>query len=152
MYVVIRIRGSAHLRRDIADTMRMLRLHHINHCVLVPENDSIKGMLQMAKDYITWGEIDPEVLKELIEKRGRILGDKPINDEVLKKAGYSSFEEFAKALTEGRIKYSDIPEIKPVIRLHPPRIGYEGIKRSYKEGGALGYRGKDINELIKRML
>ena len=42
--------------------------------------------------------------------------------------------------------------IKPVFRLHPPIKGYEGNKRSWKNGGALGYRGDAINDLIARML
>ena len=38
--------------------------------------------------------------------------------------------------------------------LHPPRGGFErkGTKRTYVEGGVLGNRKKDINELIKRMI
>ena len=40
------------------------------------------------------------------------------------------------------------------IRLSPPRKGYgrKGIKVSFKAGGALGYRGDKINDLVKRML
>ena len=43
---------------------------------------------------------------------------------------------------------------KRFFRLNPPRKGWEGkgIKKSYSVGGALGYRGKAINDLIKRML
>lgn len=39
-------------------------------------------------------------------------------------------------------------------RLAPPRGGFErkGIKADYNKGGAVGYRGKEINALIKRML
>ncbi|RLF30819.1 MAG: 50S ribosomal protein L30, partial [Thermoplasmata archaeon] len=48
--------------------------------------------------------------------------------------------------------YRELPDIKPVLRLNPPRKGYEGVKRSFMEGGALGYRGKEINKLIKRMI
>lgn len=38
--------------------------------------------------------------------------------------------------------------------LHPPRKGFErkGIKIQFRNGGALGYRGAKINDLIKRML
>ena len=57
----------------------------------------------------------------------------------------------AKGLTEGKTVMRDVPGLKPVFRLHPPRKGYEGIKRSFKEGGALGYRGEKINHLIRRM-
>ncbi len=43
---------------------------------------------------------------------------------------------------------------KHVFRLHVPTKGLErkGIKLPYKVGGVLGYRGKDINELIMRMI
>lgn len=39
-------------------------------------------------------------------------------------------------------------------RLNPPRKGYgrKGIKQGFSRGGALGYRGDKINDLIKRML
>jgi len=39
-----------------------------------------------------------------------------------------------------------------VFRLNPPKKGYKSIKKSYKEGGALGYRGEKINNLIQRMI
>ena len=56
------------------------------------------------------------------------------------------------ALLENKIKYKDIPDVKPLFRLNPPKKGYEGIKRAYVNKGALGYRGKDINKLITRMI
>jgi len=42
--------------------------------------------------------------------------------------------------------------VKPVFRLHPPKGGFKGtIRRPYKSGGELGYRGAAINDLILRM-
>jgi len=36
--------------------------------------------------------------------------------------------------------------------LHPPKGGFKGtIRRPYKSGGELGYRGAAINDLILRM-
>jgi large subunit ribosomal protein L30 len=49
------------------------------------------------------------------------------------------------------VKIKDIPNLKPVFRLHPPRKGHKGIKQSFKTGGELGYHGEAINELIKKM-
>jgi len=153
VYAVVRVRGTVNVRHDIKKTLEMLRLNRVNHCVLVEESESYKGMLQKAKDYITWGEIEKDTLVELIKKRGRLIGDKPLDDDYVKSAtSYKSIEELAEAIIEGKIKYRELPEIKPVFRLSPPRKGYEGIKRAYTVGGALGYRGKDINDLIKRML
>ncbi len=47
---------------------------------------------------------------------------------------------------------SEIKGLKPLVRLPPPRKGYEGTKRSYVDGGSLGYRGADMWKLVDRML
>jgi len=36
--------------------------------------------------------------------------------------------------------------------LHPPRGGFEAIKKSYGLGGTLGFRGEDIKNLLVRMV
>jgi large subunit ribosomal protein L30 len=151
-YAVVRVRGQPDVNKDIRYTMGLLGLNRVNHCVVLPENPSIKGMLQMVKDYCTWGEIDEETLSAMIKTRGKITGDKEIDAEFLKEKGFGSIEELAKAMIENDYRMRDMEDAKPVFRLHPPIKGYEGNKRSYRNGGALGYRGKDINDLINRML
>jgi large subunit ribosomal protein L30 len=152
-YAVIRVRGIVNVRTDIEDTLRMLRLNQVNHCVLLPRTKSHLGMLQKVKDYVTWGEITPEILARMILHRGRLIGNKKISDSYIKKnTKYKSVMSFAKAVSQGETNYHEVKEIKPVIRLHPPRKGYEGVKRSFSAGGALGYRGEDINKLIERMI
>ena len=153
MFAVIRVRGRTGVRRDIADTLKMMNLTRINHCVLIPDTPAYRGMLQKVKDYVTWGEIDELTAAKLIHVRGRLYGDKPITDEYIRETlGYESIEEFARALVEGKALYKDIPNVKPVFRLHPPIKGWEKTKRHFTEGGALGYRGEKINALILRML
>ncbi|ANF22841.1 50S ribosomal protein L30 [Thermococcus piezophilus] len=150
---LIRLRSGIRARGEVRDTLAMLRLHRINHLVLIEDTPSYKGMVQKVKDYITWGEIDAETLAKLIRKRGRLIGNKPVTEEYVKEKLGMSIEEFAKKVVEGEMKLTDLPNIKPVFRLHPPRGGLKGSKkRSFKEGGALGYRGEKINELIERML
>ena len=75
MFLVIRVRGTTGVIKNIADTLDMLRLNRISHAVIVEENPSYEGMLQKAKDYITWGEIDAETLAAIIAKRGRLPGN-----------------------------------------------------------------------------
>jgi len=43
MYAVVRLRGQVNVRYTIEDTMKMLRLHRVNHCVFVPEKSSLQG-------------------------------------------------------------------------------------------------------------
>ena len=152
-YVVIRVRGIPDVNRDIAHTMDLLGLNRVNHAVVVPETDSIKGMLQKAKDYVTWGEVDQETLAAMIRARGRVAGDDSVTDDYLKeKSEFATVEDLAKAIIENDYRMKDVDGAKPVFRLHPPVKGYEGNKRSFQNGGALGYRGAKINDLINRML
>lgn len=149
---VIRIRGSVNIRKDIKDTLKMLRLTKANHCVILPSVPDYIGMLRKVKDYVTWGELENNTLELLIKKRARLQGNIALTEKWLKSNTiYHSFKELASALANCNVKYNELP-IKPILRLSPPRKGYEGIKRAYKVGGALGYRGKAINELITRML
>jgi len=150
MYAVVKIRGSNHTKVDIKYALRELRLHRVNHLVLIPED--MIGQLKKAKDYVTWGEIDKEHLIKLLKERGKLLGDKPITEEWLKQNGFNSFQEFAEKLLDGKIKLKDYPDIKPVFRMNPPKKGYGKTKEPFKLGGNLGYRGIEINKLIDRMI
>jgi large subunit ribosomal protein L30 len=121
--------------------------------VLLEETKVFKGMLQVVKDHVTWGEINKEVLTKLIESRGMLSGDKQITDEYIKSAtSYDTIQKLSEAIVDTKFDYKELPEVKPVFRLNPPRKGFEGIKRSFANKGALGYRGTEINNLIKRML
>ena len=63
-------------------------------------------------------------------------------------------KDFAKSVTSGESTVKDVPGLKRVFRLHPPRgpKGWGGIKRSFVVGGALGARGDAINNLVDRMI
>ncbi|MGZ7069334.1 MAG: 50S ribosomal protein L30 [Methanobacterium sp.] len=152
MIAAIRLRGRTGIKKDIANTLDMLKLTRINHAVLIEDNPSYNGMLQKAKDYITWGEIEQETVSKLLSKRGKITGNVKLTEDYLKdNTDFSSVEELSKALADSGNKLED-SGIKPVFRLHPPRKGYENIKKTFAESGSLGYRGDKINDLIKRMI
>ena len=153
VYAAVRIRGTVNIKPDIKKTLQLLRLTRVNHCVILEETPSIKGMLQIAKDYITWGEIDQDVLSKLIINRGKLEGDKEVSESYIKSAtSYNTIDKLSQAIIKGKFKYSNISNVKPVFRLNPPKKGYEGIKRSFVNKGALGYRGEKINKLIERMV
>ncbi len=111
-------------------------------------------MIQKVKDYVAWGEISEDMLEVLLEGRGRLEGGKRLTEEYLKEnTPFSTIKELAHLLYEGKVNMKDLKEyqIKPVFRLHPPRKGHKGIKRSVKQGGELGYHGAKINELLYKM-
>lgn len=151
--LIIRLRGVQNLNPKTKDTLKYMRLNRVNHAVVLPETPTTKGMLQVGKDYVTWGEVDAKTLAQVIATRGRLVGDKPITDDhVAKGTPFKTIGALAEAIVAGKFHYNDVPDVKPIFRLHPARKGLEGIKRSVQIGGALGYRGKDINELLGRMV
>ena len=149
VYAVVRVRGRVGVKGEIEETLRRLRLTRVNHANIVPATPTYTGMIKKAKDYITWGEINAETLELIIRKRGVFLDGTPFSEEELKKRTGMDLKTFVKKVLAGEIKFSEY--FKP-LRFRPPRGGYRNIKQPYKLGGALGYRGDDINDLLRRMV
>jgi large subunit ribosomal protein L30 len=154
---LVRIRGTVHVTGKTADTLEMLRLNRPMHAVVLPKTESYLGMVNRVKDYVAYGDVDAETMSALIKSRGRVMGDAPITDQFVKdatKGKYANVDAFAKAVVKGEATMKDLgDEAKPVFRLNPPVGGFKGsTKRHFTVKGELGYRGKDINELIRRMI
>ena len=144
---IVRIRGPINISKAVNDTMSMLNLTRPNHCVIITDNPTYKGMLQKCKDYITWGEVSAAITKRLIEKRGRLPGDKPLKEY----GKFKTLDVFVEEFIQGKAELSDLG-LKKVFRLNPPKKGYKKTKKPVGKGGAMGYRGEKINELLKRMV
>jgi len=150
---VVRIRGHAKIQHTAVDTMYFLKLNRVNHCVVLPQNATTKGMLQAVKDYVTWGEMGHEMLARMLFQKGEVVGGGKLTDAYVKdNSKYTSILSLAKAIDKGEATLADVKGLKPVIRLPPPRKGYENTKRGFTDGGSLGNRGADIEKLIDRML
>lgn len=142
MLAVVRLRGTVKARKIEEDTLKLLRLHRKMHCVLLPETKDFLGMIQKAKDYITWGKISDGALELLIAKRGRKAGNVRLTEE-----------EAEKIFSELKInkKISEFG-VKPVFRLSPPSKGFKFSIKQHFPRGELGNRKEKINELLLRMI
>lgn len=141
MFAVIRIRGTVRTKKEMKDAFRMINLEKKHRCVLVPEKPEFIGMILKIKDFVTWGNISEEILSELVRKRARTLHNEKIDET---KVG-----EVLKKINEGKAGEAGL---KPYFRLSPPRKGFKRSLKQHYPRGALGDRGKDINELLKRMI
>ena len=102
MYAIVQVRGVVNTRKEIKDTLKMLRLHHINHCVIAPDTPQMVGMIRKVKDFVAWGEITPETLETLMRTRGRLEGNDPLTDDYVREhTGYAGIAELAGALVGG---------------------------------------------------
>jgi len=154
MIAVLRIRGEVGIREPIKKAMELMKLHRKNRVVLIKNTPSNIGMINKVKDYCTFGEVNAEMVKELLEKRGRLPGNKLLTAEYLKNEAKTDFDSLSKSLVEGKVSMKDIPGLKRYFKLHPPIGGFErgGIKHPYAAGGVLGYRGNAMDKLIQKMI
>ena len=82
MIVIIRICGQTDLRWDIIETLDRLRIQRKLACTLIDEKDKIMmGMLKAVDKYVAYGEIDDALIKQLILKRGELIGGKKVNEK-----------------------------------------------------------------------
>lgn len=150
--LAIRIRGGVNAPVRVEDTLRMLRMERNNTATLLDDRPDYRGMLQKAKDWITWGEPTAETVSLLLEKRCQVPGGRGIDDEALKALGYERLDALAEALHACKVEFNKLHGVKPFFRLHPPSKGFKRtVKRPYRAGGELGYRGDAINDLARRM-
>ncbi|MDE1866043.1 MAG: uL30 family ribosomal protein [Candidatus Micrarchaeota archaeon] len=131
LVAVVRIRGRVNVRSDITETLNRLHLKRVNNCALIKQTPSLHGMIHKVENYVAYGEINEPTLAKLLGKYAASMNPK----EVL----------------AGKIDQAKMKELMP-FRLHPPRHGFKSTKLSAKNGGDLGYRGTDINNLIGRMI
>jgi len=101
-WAIVRVRGSVNVMPKIKETMRIMRLNNVNHCVIVPENDVYKGMLNIIKDYVTWGEVDVDTTQLMLESSGKTSGNKSYTKTELKESSFKTIKALAKSLTEGK--------------------------------------------------
>lgn len=157
LYVAIRLRGTADASPEVSQTLYMLRLRRKFTATLYHSSQpGVLGMLKLVENWVAWGEINRDTLVELLRRRGRITGDKPLTDEWVKEnLGLNGVEELADKLLAGELYLNKLKNrgVKPFFRLHPPKGGFRGsIKRRYGDGGVLGGWGGDINRLLTLMI
>jgi large subunit ribosomal protein L30 len=149
---IILIRGMVNISPDVKKTLELLRLKQKHACVVIDDNEVSRGMIQRVKDYTTYGTIDEPFFKEMLDKRGEMVGKIRISKSKEK----IDTAKIAKEYFSAKMKLRDFESkgIKPFFRLAPPIKGFErkGIKMPFAKGGVLGQRGDAIKDLIVKML
>jgi large subunit ribosomal protein L30 len=150
-YLVVRIKGTVNIPRWAQATLDGLNLDKRFRATVVPESEEYLGMLRKVKEEVAWTKADAGIVKELLEKRGRKTGYKPISKSDLPKE-YKSIDDLAAAIAENKVAISKLEGIKPWFALSPPKGGFKRkTKTQYAQNGVLGEDG-ELVEIVKRML
>ena len=150
-YLVVRIRGTVNIPRWAKITLDNLNLGKKFRATVIAESPETLGMLRKVKEIVAWTSVDSSFVKELLERKGRKGGFKPISDSDLPKQ-YKSVGELAIAIAQNKITLHKIKTIKPWFALAPPRGGFKRkTKSQFSDKGVLGENQELIN-LVKSML
>jgi large subunit ribosomal protein L30 len=150
-YLVVRIKGTVNIPQWARMTLDGLNLDRRFRATIVPESDEYLGMLRRVKEEVAWTKADAGIVKELLEKRGRKTGYKPLDKSDLPKE-YKSMDELASAIAENKVSMSKLEGIKPWFALSPPKGGFKRkTKTQYAQQGVLG-DDSELVEIVKRML
>lgn len=153
MQALVQLRGEVNMSQDVEDTLAMLNVHSTNHCALVPETDTYRGMVTKVNDYVAFGEPSAGVLSTLLRTRGEPAeGTDEIDDEwVAENTEYDDVTSLAEALLAEETTLRECGLV-PALRLHPPRGGHDGIKHPRVKGGELGkHSTEEIDALLTAM-
>jgi large subunit ribosomal protein L30 len=153
MQAIVQIRGEVNMSGAVRDTLKMLNIHRVNHCALVPETETYRGMITKVNDYVAHGEPSVETVETLLATRAEPEeGDAEVDEAWLTKhTDYDDFGALAEALVDEETTLRE-QGLSPVLRLHPPRGGHRGQKHPTTEGGQLGKHDTDgIDELLEAM-
>lgn len=150
-YLVVRIKGTVNIPIWAKTTLDGLNLDRRFRATIVPETPESLGMLRKVKEVVAWTKADSGIVKELLEKRGRKDGYKPLTKADLPKE-YQSIDDLATAIADNKVAMSKVKGIKPWFALSPPKGGFKRkTKQQYSQAGVLG-DDKELVEIVKRML
>jgi large subunit ribosomal protein L30 len=153
--LIVRIRGTINVPYWAITTLKNLYLNKRFSATLVPETPNYLGMLRKINQWVAWSKADSEIVKTLIQKRGKKRNTKSVS--ITKKGsentdGYKGIEELVDVVVNDKIKFSDQNNIKPWFSLNPPKGGFKkNTKKQFSDGGILG-NNKDLLEIVKKMV
>lgn len=158
-FVAIRIRGMNRVPPTERKTLDLLRLRSPNACVFIRNNKPLKQMLQKVRNYIAYGTISIEMMRELIYKRGYTkVDDKEVNitNELIEdhfNGEFMCLEDIIHCIYTGGKYFKKANNFLQPFRLSCPRKGFKGRKaRDFIMGGSCGNHYNMIEDLLKRMI
>lgn len=152
-FLVVRMRGTVNVPFWALTTLKNLYLNKKFSATLVPETSDYLGMLRKINQWVAWSKADSDIVKTLIEKRGKKKTPKlDTQKESERKDEYKGIDELVDVIVNDKIKFSDQNSIKPWFSLNPPKGGFKRkSKKQFSDGGILG-NNKDLLEIVKRMV
>jgi large subunit ribosomal protein L30 len=151
--LVVNMRGLVNTRKPVRKTLEQLHLLRRFNATIVPDTPAYRGMLKSAKEHLAWYEADFEIVEKLIRSKAESSNGRKVPEEELpRRANYSSLDELARDVASGKLKLDDAQGFRSFFRLKPPRGGFKrSSRRLFTQGGILGWN-KELPQMIEKMI
>lgn len=151
LYLVINIHGTINSSAPVRSALGELWVSRKFSATVVGDDAATVGMLRLCKDYVAWAPVQEGLLSDLLEKRGMVSKEKPLDKDSLKALGVKSHKELAAKMMKDQSRLSAVSGVLPYFRLAPPRGGFKrSMRRQSTEKGVLG-SNPDLEGLVRRM-
>ena len=158
--VAIQVRSQCGISPKPKKTMQLLRLSKINQCVILKNNECIRNMLQIVKDYVAFGFVEYELLRKLVYLRGygKIGRNKvKLTNENIENAfdgKYRCVEELLAVIYYGSEDMKKVLNFLVPLKLNTPKRGYSKKNKikTFIQGGATNNHHELLGELLEKML
>uniref|UniRef100_A0A060T8E7 ARAD1D05830p n=1 Tax=Blastobotrys adeninivorans TaxID=409370 RepID=A0A060T8E7_BLAAD len=158
---VVRIKGINKIAPKQRKALQLLRLHQINNGVFVRLTKATIELLRIVEPFVAYGYPNLATVRKLLLKRGfgkvnkqRIaLSDNAIIEENLGKYGIICMEDLIHEIYTVGPHFKQASNFLWPFKLSNPTGGW-GVPRKFKhfiEGGSLGDRENQINQLVAKM-
>lgn len=111
MIAAVKVRSSIDARDKAKDTLQTLNLNKNNQVKFLEDTKANRGMLQVAKDYISFGKVSDETVSLVEDKTGNEIENGTVISLSPPSKGYSSTK---KHVNQGGV-LGENPEIESLI-------------------------------------
>ena len=159
--IIIRICGQwQRIPKEIQSILAKFHLKELNNAIILFYNKENFKMVKLIESYVTWGYINKYLIEDLLRKRGSVtLGNNEPNEldnvdieNALGKLGIVCIEDIIFELTKETKNAKAVLNYLGYFKLENNDEGFEKANISFEKGGNQGFRGDNINALLKKMI
>lgn len=157
--LIVRIRGKNNINPKARKIFQVLRLTQLYTATFVQITKTTLKTLALISPYVTWGYPSLKTTRELIYKHGfATIGDEsvPIKDNAMVEShlgnlGIICIEDIIHELFNCGQNFQKVWEFIEPFKLVAPAENFVGKLKQYKNGGDIGNRESEINDLVAKM-
>ena len=158
--LAVRLRGNKNQTEKQKVCHKLLKLKKVHDAVIFKASNNLIKSLKICEPFLTYGFPTREIISQMVHKRAyckianeyQPLKSNAIVEEHLAQFGLICIEDIVIELFKGGKNIEDVREFLGAFKMTKPHNGYGDKTKPYKNGGAWGFRGAKINDLVKTMI